>query len=140
MPADASTEPDRSHGRIALAAGPLTMDFEPGSGYLRYVRLGEREVLRCIYMAVRDRNWGTMPPALSDLDIACGDGAFRVTFAVRCHQMEIDFLWRGEITGTADGTVDYRMEGIARVDLSSQSDRLLCAASRWRMRRRRLHD
>ena len=31
-----------------------------------------------------------------------------------CRQAEIDFQWRGEITGTADGTVDYRMEGIAR--------------------------
>ena len=114
MPAAAHNATNCSNERIRLAAGPLTMDLEPDSGFLRYVRLGGREVLRCIYVAVRDRNWGTVPPELSDLKIECGDGAFRVTFAVECRQAEIDFPWRGEITGTADGTVDYRMEGIAR--------------------------
>ena len=114
MPAAAHTATNRSQERIRLAAGPLTMELEPDSGFLRYVRLGDREVLRCIYVAVRDRNWGTVPPELSDLKIECGDGAFHVTFAVECRQAEIDFPWRGEITGTADGTVDYRMEGIAR--------------------------
>jgi hypothetical protein len=65
-------------------------------------------------MAVRDRNWGTVPPELFDLKIERGDETFRVTFAVECRQAEIDFPWRGEIRGTADGTVEYRMEGIAR--------------------------
>ncbi len=114
MPAAAHNATNCSKERIRLAAGPLTMDLEPDSGFLRYIRLGGREVLRSIYVAVRDRNWGTVAPELSDLKIDCGGGAFRVTFAVECRRAEIDFAWRGEITGIADGTVDYRMEGIAR--------------------------
>ena len=114
MPAAAHTATNRSQERIRLAAGPLTMELEPDSAFLRYLRLGDREVLRCIYMAVRDRNSGTIPPRLFDLKIERGDGTFRVTFAVECRQAEIDFPWRGEIRGTADGTVEYRMEGMAR--------------------------
>ena len=114
MPANTNTVSDPSSGRIALAAGPLTMEFEPGSGFLRYVRLSDREVLRCIYVAVRDRNWNTIPPELSDLSVDCTNGTFHISFAVRCCQAEIDFQWQGEITGTADGTMDYRMDGIAR--------------------------
>jgi hypothetical protein len=41
---------------LELTAGPLTMLFEPGLAFLRYIRLGEREVIRGIYAAVRDRN------------------------------------------------------------------------------------
>ena len=47
---------------IPLRAGPLTLLFEPDLAFLRYVRLGEREVLRGVYAAVRDRNWGTVRP------------------------------------------------------------------------------
>jgi len=102
-----------SPGRIRLAAGQLTMEFDPSTGFVRYVRLGDREVLRGIYVAVRDRNWGTVSPELSDLQIDRGDGTFRVTFTVRCRRAEIDFQWHGEITGGADGAVDYRMDGVA---------------------------
>ena len=38
-----------------LRAGPLTLLFEGGD--LRYVRLGDHEVLRRVYVSVRDSNW-----------------------------------------------------------------------------------
>ena len=48
---------------IELHAGPLTMLYEAGD--LRYVRLGELELVRRIYFAARDRNWGTAPNEFS---------------------------------------------------------------------------
>lgn len=50
-----------------LRAGPLTMVFE--SGDLRYLKLGGREVIRRIYAAVRDQNWGTVLSEISDLKL-----------------------------------------------------------------------
>ena len=50
--------------RTPLRAGPLSLFFEAGG--LRYIRFGEREVLRRIYMALRDRNWHTLPLELSN--------------------------------------------------------------------------
>ncbi len=48
-----------------LRAGPLTMLYENGD--LRYIRLGEHEIVRRLYVAVRDRNWGTVLPQFSNV-------------------------------------------------------------------------
>ncbi len=44
--------------QVPLRAGPLTLSYEAGD--LRYIKLGEHEILRRIYVAIRDRNWGTI--------------------------------------------------------------------------------
>ena len=53
--------------RTALRAGPLSLDYETGA--LRRIRLGDREVLRQVYVAVRDPDWDTIEPVISDLRI-----------------------------------------------------------------------
>jgi hypothetical protein len=53
--------------QVQLQAGPLSVLFEDGD--LRYIRHGDREVVRRVYVAVRDRNWGTVLPRLSNLKI-----------------------------------------------------------------------
>lgn len=102
--------------RIDLRAGPLSMVFEPGGAFLRYVRLGDEEILRGLYSAVRDRNWDTILPVVSDVDIEVDKDAFRIGFDVSCREREVDFGWRGGLTGEPDGTVTYEMEGDARSD------------------------
>lgn len=100
--------------RIDLEAGPLAMLFEPNEGFLRYIRVGHQEVLRGIYAAVRDRNWGTVPPRLSNLKLEKGEQDFRLTFDVLCKQREIDFFWQGSIAGDSGGSVTFAMRGVAR--------------------------
>ena len=51
---------------IPLRAGPLRLVFD--RGWLRWVRLGEREVLHGIYAAVRETGWATVPGRVEDLD------------------------------------------------------------------------
>jgi len=97
--------------RTALRAGPLSLFFEQGE--LRGIRLGEREVINRIYVAVRDRNWDTAPAVLSNLSREAGDSHFRVSFDVSCRMREIDFSWKGLITGDADGTIVFSMDGQA---------------------------
>ena len=98
--------------RRLLRAGPLTAVWENGD--LRYIKLGEVEVLRRIYVAVRDRNWGTVAPAMSNLVMDIGPDAFRIGFDIENQEGEIDFAWHGEITGGEDGTIHFRMDGVAR--------------------------
>ena len=98
--------------RIALNAGPLSLFFENGD--LRTIRFADREVLRRIYVAVRDANWGTIPARLSGLNIHSDAGSFRVTFKAEHRERDIDFAWDGEIEGGPDGTIGYRMKGEAR--------------------------
>lgn len=98
--------------RRELRAGPLAVTLEQGE--LRSVRLGEREVINRIYVAVRDRNWDTAPPVISALQVDAGADRFRVSFEVDCLLREIKFTWKGTITGDEAGTIGFSMTGIAR--------------------------
>ena len=94
-----------------LRAGPLSVMYEAGD--LRYVMLGERELVRRIYIAVRDHNWGTVPALLSNERIIASDDSFQITYDMRNQQDAIDFVWHAEISGASDGTLHFRMEGTA---------------------------
>ncbi len=95
-----------------LRAGPLSMIFEAGD--LRYIRFGDHEILRRVYVAVRDHNWDTILPQLSNVQIERNGDVFRVTYDVENKQSEVDFFWQGTITGDANGTVTFSMDGEAR--------------------------
>ena len=99
---------------IQLRAGPLSMIFEPDEAFLRHIRMGDREILRGIYVAVRDRNWGTIVPKISNLKIESTRDAFRLTFDAECKERDIDYLWRGTIAGDPKGAVSFAMNGLAR--------------------------
>src|SRR5687768_14979614 len=95
-----------------LRAGPLSLVFEAGD--LRYIRLEGQEILRRVYVAVRDQNWGTIPMRLSNLAVEDASDSFRITYDAEHIQGDIAFAWRGAITGDADGTITFNMDGKAR--------------------------
>ena len=101
-------EPPR---RTELQAGPLSLLLE--NGELASIQLGGREVVRRIYVAVRDRNWGTIPAVFSEVRQEIGPDSFRITFLADHRQREIHFSWRGAIAGERDGTIRYEMDGVA---------------------------
>jgi D-apionolactonase len=94
-----------------LRAGPLSLVYENGD--LRYVRLGENEILRRVYVAVRDRNWGTVPIQISDETIEDNGDSFRISYTATHRQNEIGFVWRAEIRGEKSGTISFSMDGEA---------------------------
>jgi D-apionolactonase len=94
-----------------LRAGPLSLIYEQGD--LRYIKLGEREVIRRIYVAVRDRNWGTILPVLSNVQLTLDDDSFEITYDVENRRGDIDFAWKGAISGDARGTIHFSMDGEA---------------------------
>lgn len=101
---------------IALKAGPLTMHFEPDTAFLRHLRLGDHEVVRAIYAAVRDQDWATISPRLENLQTEVKADSFRVTFDAICRRGHIDYSWKGLITGDAQGRVEYRFDGVSHSD------------------------
>ena len=102
--------------RLLLTAGPLSMVFEPQEAFLRYVRLGQHEILRGVYAAVRDHNWDTIAPRVSHVDLQESEGGFALKFAVECRAEGIDFVWQGRIEGHETGRVVFALEGTARCD------------------------
>ena len=98
--------------QIGLHAGPLQLVFEDGD--LRYIKYGGKEILRRIYVAIRDRNWGTILPVYSNLQMDVREDSFSISFDVENKRDEIDFAWKGLITGNPDGTIAYTLDGEAR--------------------------
>jgi hypothetical protein len=100
-------------GRIRLRAGPLEAEFEPQSGFLRWVRVGGREVVRGVYAAVRDRNWNTVEPVVRDLVAEIAAHRFTLGFTADCRAPGIDFSWHGRLEGDPEGRITYRFSGSA---------------------------
>ncbi len=98
---------------ITLKAGDLTMRYE-ASGDLRSIKFGEHEVLRRIYVAVRDPNWNTIPAQISVEDLSIQANAFSIRYRAAHHQDAIHFTWQGTILGGADSSLTFLMDGAAQ--------------------------
>ena len=96
---------------IELSAGPLSLLYE--NGYVRAVYFGGSEVVRRIYMALRDEYWNTIPGEPDDVLVGRNDGFFSLSFNSRHVKGDIDFLWHGEIKGLASGELTFAMHGTA---------------------------
>jgi hypothetical protein len=84
------TEQPSVVGQI-LTAGPISVEFD--AGQLRYVRVGDVEVLRAISFLVRDENWGTYNPEISGLNVEQHGDGFSVAYHAVCSRpgQEISF-------------------------------------------------
>ncbi|TAV45486.1 hypothetical protein ELI30_28000 (plasmid) [Rhizobium leguminosarum] len=95
---------------VRLRAGKLEADL--ANGNLRTIRYDGTEVLRAISYLVRDRDWGTYSPEITDLRIEQNDDRFEVAYLARCAgpddtRLVIDV----RITGSAD-RLDFEAEAI----------------------------
>lgn len=98
-----------------LRAGPVTAYLDGVD--LRYICLNNQvELVRRIYVAVRDQNWGTVPAAYSNLTVTAAADHFEISFDARHQEDAIDFRWHGTITGRSDGSITYLMDGLAETD------------------------
>jgi hypothetical protein len=92
------------------------MLFEPHTAFLRHLRLGDHEVVRALYAAVRDQDWATIAPRVENLKTQINKDSFRLTFDVSCQQGGIDYFWNGTVTGEANGRVRFAFDGVSRSD------------------------
>jgi hypothetical protein len=97
-----------------LQAGHWSVTFDQGQ--LLNIRWRDLEVLRRIYAAVRDRDWGTTSLKLSNLEITSNLKGFEITFDARHRENEIDFAWKGRIEASANGRLTFSMNGEALSD------------------------
>ena len=97
-----------------LRAGPLSAMLDNGA--LRYIRLGDTEVLRAIAFLVRDENWGTYTPTISDARIRSGAKGFTVTYDARCADARQALAFRAEIVATVDGRIGFTVVATPETD------------------------
>lgn len=97
-----------------LNAGPFSVEFD--NGQLRYVRVNGMEVLRAVAFLVRDENWGTYTPALSDLKISESADGFSVSYSALCSRPGQEIAYTARITGKADGTLAFEATAIPKTE------------------------
>ena len=97
-----------------LRAGPLECSLDAGN--LRHIKIHGIEAIRAVSYIVRDRNWGTYSPEISDLRIeqdACG---FRVSYRALCKDAQQAFAYTARIEADASGNLGFAAEGEALSD------------------------
>jgi D-apionolactonase len=97
-----------------LKAGALSAEFETGN--LRYIRYGGIEMIRAISFIVRDRNWATYTPALSNLLIEEDGDGFAITYDAETKDKDQALRYSAKITGSADGRIEFAAQGAAVTD------------------------
>ncbi len=83
---------------------------------LRYIRTGSLELVRRIYIAIRDESWGTLENQIDNLELAASDDHFTLEFDGRNRSSDIDFSWHARIGGSEDGTIVCSITGEAHTD------------------------
>jgi D-apionolactonase len=97
-----------------LQAGALSAVFDNGA--LRYIKLGDTEVLRAIAFLVRDENWGTFTPEISNLKVRQSKSDFRVTYDARCKDAKRSLTYRADISCGADGALRFEATALPETD------------------------
>jgi hypothetical protein len=97
--------------REIVQAGGLTVELE--GPQIRTVRAGDVEILRGVYMGVRDEQWGTVAGSLSGLELSRGEREFATSFEMTHRQLPLSFDWKGTIEGDRAGTITFQLYGVA---------------------------
>ncbi|HET6248262.1 MAG TPA: hypothetical protein VFE47_11235 [Tepidisphaeraceae bacterium] len=100
-----------------LRAGPIRVKLEDGQ--LRYLYVGDKEIVRRIYFGVRDGNWGTALPTFTKMDVEKSEDHFTVSMAANCKMDAVDISWTGVIIGSADGKITFQATGTPNADFQS---------------------
>lgn len=103
---------------IHLRAGEFEAVFEPAHAYFRRVRRKGIEIVRNCYLHVRGPDWSTVLPSVRMVTHEVGENHFLLEWTAEHVKGEIDFEWRGTLTGSPSGLV-YRCDCRARKRFST---------------------
>lgn len=93
-----------------LRTGHLTCMYEHGN--LRYIKCGETEVIRMIYVAVRNEYWDTAPYSINDEKVEEKENGFFVSY--RSIHLLNDILYKTDVSITAENnSISFFVHGEA---------------------------
>lgn len=100
-----------------LQAGTFRILYR--NGFLRQISHDNTEVLRMVYYALRDQNWGTFALKIEDEKIESQENSFRVAYTSYNinENHEVLFEWKVVIKGDKDGEITFEIAGKALQDV-----------------------
>lgn len=101
---------------MRYTAGSFRLIYE--AGFMRRISYGDTEILRNIYFALRDQNWGTFPLRIESEMREIGEDAFKIRYQAFNHRDGLDvFRWEAEMIGDAQGRLTFDLKGEALTDI-----------------------
>ncbi|MEZ4901711.1 MAG: hypothetical protein R2822_08120 [Spirosomataceae bacterium] len=100
-----------------LRAGSFHILYE--KGFLRQIKQDDLEIIRMMYFALRDHNWGTFSYVIENEVIENHQNHFWITYTL-LHLDESSypiFAWEVKIEGKADNTIVFEIAGKALQDV-----------------------
>jgi hypothetical protein len=94
-----------------LWSGKISMIYEAGN--LRYLSAGGYEIIRMIYFAVRDKDWMTISPSITEESIRKKRNGFEIGYKAHYRFNEIDFEAGISITSSSANRLILEMKGLA---------------------------
>ncbi len=99
-----------------LNAGPFTVLYQ--NGFLRYVKYGSKEIVRMMYFALRDENWGTYEAHIENEQVDIQENSFTITYDCFDRKNEITiFHWEASIRALPSGEITFEILGRATTDV-----------------------
>ncbi|WP_347137441.1 hypothetical protein [Paracoccus sp. SSK6] len=99
-----------------LRAGEATATLE--AGQLRHLRVGGSEAIRAVSFLVRDRDWGTVDPVISDLTVDGGRVTYRARYDMGAGSLDAQVVLTltpdsltAEVVAVIHGTVETNRAG-----------------------------
>ncbi|TDB59546.1 hypothetical protein [Arundinibacter roseus] len=99
---------------ISLRAGPVVCTYELGK--LRYIYHQDEELLRMVYVAVRDQEWNTIPYSIEKENIVNTQNSFSIRYTALFKQKEVSYRAEVELIGNSDGEISCSLQGTAESD------------------------
>jgi D-apionolactonase len=101
-----------------LQAGNIQVSFENGA--LRTFKIEETEVLRMVYFAMRDANWGTYKLHIQNVEIDTTNDSFSINYDAFFEEHKTIFSsWKVAINGFSDSRIEFEIEGLALQDFQT---------------------
>jgi hypothetical protein len=102
---------------MLLRAGPIRLKFADGE--LRYLCVGDREIVRRVSFVVRDHHWDTAMPEFTTLSVEKREDSFAIELAAKCRMPTVDYTWWATIVGSANGVITFDATGEPVSDFQS---------------------
>lgn len=100
-----------------LRAGNISCMFENGN--IRYIKVGEVEILSMVYGAIRDKNWASIPGKIQDENISGTEDGFTISYTAHYLLDEVDYEATFLIEGKATNSILFSMAGIANASFEA---------------------
>jgi D-apionolactonase len=106
---------------VVLRSAHGSVNLDPPT--LRSLSWGGVELIQSLPASVRDRNWGTVPGLVTDLESSASGSWQRVTFVCTHDNGDVGFVWEGEVSATSSNprscVIAYSMVGRATREFSA---------------------